>query len=387
MHDLTRTIEVAENTFWVSQRDPHSLLQTNTYLRRFQGNGKQINYLIDPGPSEFFPDISAKVAHVIDDVSHINMYSINHQDPDVGMNSTFISRMNPRSICLCSEDTWRLTRFFEIPENTYKNVYSFPEKRMHLTTDQQHVLEILPTPYCHFVGAFAVYDRQTRLLFTGDLFGGLNPAGNMSLYATEDHWDGIRTFHEIYMPTRQAVRRVIDAIYRMDVPPLAIVPQHGSILQGDIMHAFLKRLYDLPMGLDIQKEELTTTKEVRTYNIILSKLYEMVQKRLDAAECELLFDASNPHQELFNYVEITGQGIQVKNNGSRALELFLQRFSGYHDKGLFNELRSMALKETVFYRLPLPMDMLYSSAPAQETTVKDPLQDDNFWNSLSEVAH
>jgi eukaryotic-like serine/threonine-protein kinase len=385
MTDLTRAVEVAENTFWVSQRDPHSLLQTNTYLRRFQGNGKQINYLIDPGPSEFFPDISSKVANVIDDISNINMYSINHQDPDVGMNSTFIARMNPRSVCLCSEDTWRLTRFFEIPENTYKNVYSFPEKRMHLTTDPNHVLEIIPTPYCHFVGAFAVYDRQTRMLFTGDLFGGLNPASNMSLYATEDHWDGIRTFHEIYMPTGQAVRRVIDTIYSLDLPPLAIVPQHGSILQGDIMHDFLKRLYYLPMGLDIQKEALTTTKEIRTYNFILSKLYDVVQKRLEPAEFDIIFDTANPHQQLLEYIDITSTGVHIKKDGSRALELFLQRFSGYHDKGLFNELRSLALKETVFYRLPLPMDMLYHSAQSTPQEAKDPLEDDAFWNSLSAV--
>lgn len=381
MTDLNRAVEIAENTFWVSQRDPHSLLQTNTYLRRFQGNGKQINYLIDPGPSEIFPDISAKVANVIDDISHLNMYSINHQDPDVGMNSTFISRMNPRAICLCSEDTWRLARFFEIPENTYKNVYSFPEKRMHLTTSPQHVLEILPTPYCHFVGAFAVYDRQTRMLFTGDLFGGLNPAGNMSLYATEDHWEGIRTFHEIYMPTRQAVRRVIDAIYRMESPPLAIVPQHGSILQGDIMHSFLKRLYNLPMGLDIEKEELTTTREIRTYNLILNKLYDVIQKRIDPAEIEFIFDVTNPHQQLLEYIEINPAGVQVKKNGTRALELFLQCFSGYHDKELFNELRGLALKETVFYRLPLPMNMLYSPPP--QVSHLDPLEDNQFWSSLA----
>ncbi len=379
---LDKPVEVAENTFWVSQRDPHSLLQTNTYLRRFQGNGKQINYLVDPGPSEFFPEISAKVAHVIDDVSHINMYSINHQDPDVGMNSTFISRMNPRSVCLCSEDTWRLTRFFEIPENTYKNVYSFPEKQMKLTTGAHDILKIIPTPYCHFVGAFAVYDVQTRLLFTGDLFGGLNPAGNMSLYATEDHWEGIKTFHEIYMPTNQAVKRVIERINALDIPPLAIVPQHGSILRGDIMHDFLKRLYHLPMGLDIQKEDLTTTKEMDTYNKILNKLYAVVQQHLSPTEYEMVLDVSDKHQELFQYLDISGQNIAVKKHGSRALELFLQRFSGFHNKALFNQLRSMALKETVFYRLPLPMDTFYNggvdSAPQAQAT-----QDDKFWDSLA----
>ncbi len=109
------------------------------------------------------------------------------------------------------------------------------------------------------------------------------------------------------------------------------------------------------------------------------------QKRLDPSEFEIIFDTTNPHQQLLEYVDISHTGMQVKKDGSRALELFLQRFSGYHDKGLFNELRSLALKETVFYRLPLPMDMLYSNPQSLEEASKDPLKDDAFWNSLSVV--
>lgn len=360
--NFEQAIEIAEDTFWVSIRESGSLLQTNTYLRRFRGNGRTINYLIDPGPLEFFTSISGKISSVISDVSNVHMYSVNHQDPDVGMNATFLSRINPRSLCLCTEDTWRLVRFYEIPKQCYKNVYSFDNKRMVLATDKGHIMEIVPTPYCHFVGAFAVYDHQTRFLYTGDLFGGLNPPGDLGLHATEAHWDGIKTFHEIYMPANKPIRHAIDQIRRLNPQPLAIVPQHGSILMGDLMREFMNRLYDLPVGMDLMQDAAPSEEQI-AYTQILQKLYSRFVQVAGPEEAELVFDFSHRDQELLKLVEMDIQGVKgVKNNGARALELFLSHVSGFYDRNLFNELRSMAIKETVLHRLPMPMDALYQSS-------------------------
>lgn len=375
VQNFDNPIEIAEDTYWVSQRDPNSLLQVNAYLRRFRGASKTINYLIDPGPLEFFSQISGKVAHLIQDVRNVNMYSLNHQDPDVGMNATFLARMNPRSICLCTEDTWRLVRFFEIPKQTYKNVYSFEQKRVSLASDAGHVLEFIPTPYCHFVGAFAVYDRHSGLLFTGDLFGGLNPPGDLGLYATEAHWDGIKTFHEIYMPFNQPVRAAIDAIRRLTPRPKAIVPQHGAILTGPIMEEFMNRLYELPMGFDLHVTE-EPSEELRAYTDILQKLYTRFIEAAGAEESELLFDFSRRDQELFQLVDMDIRGVAgVKRHPTRALELFLHQLSCFYDRNLFNELRSLAIKETVLHHLPLPMDALYhrGDAEAEHELIESPL--------------
>ncbi len=361
------------------------MLQTNTFLRRFQGNGKEINYLIDPGPPEFFNDISAKVSHVIGNISNVNMYFLNHQDPDVGMNARAISQLNPRAVCLCTEDTWRLARFFPIPKNTYKDVYSFPQLRIPMATDPEHMLEIIPTPYCHFVGACAIYDRQTRLLFTGDLFGGLSPAGNMSLYATEDHWEGIRTFHQIYMPSRRAVRKAIDAIYQLETQPLAIVPQHGSILYGEIMREFLDRLYDLPVGLNLQKEKLTQSAEDQCYQKILNQLYTLAKAHIELEDLELLFfNVNNANQELSKYLELSSQGVSIQKNGQRAVELFLQCFSGVDNQALYYALRSLAIKEAVRLNVPVPMNIFHGYDDS-EAHCESPLEDDAFWEELSHV--
>ena len=365
--NFEKAIEIADDIYWVSEREKGSLLQTNTFLRRFKGNGKNINYLIDPGPLEFFSTISGKISSVISDVSNVNMYSINHQDPDVGMNATFLSRMNPRSICLCSEDTWRLVRFFEIPKNTYKNVYSFEAKQVSLATNkQEHILEFVPTPYCHFVGAFAVYDRNSGCLFTGDLFGGLNPPGNFDLFATEDHWDGIKMFHEIYMPFNAPVRSAIDRIRRLTPRPKMIVPQHGAILVGGMIDKIFDRLYDLPMGMDLQEEE-APSEDIKSYIDILNKLFHRFKEVAGPDESELLFDFSNKNLELFQLVDMNMQAVHnIRSQPARALELFLAQVSHFYDRQLFNEIRSMAIKETVLHRLPMPMDALYQSAKTEE---------------------
>ncbi|PIQ27855.1 hypothetical protein COW36_08555 [bacterium (Candidatus Blackallbacteria) CG17_big_fil_post_rev_8_21_14_2_50_48_46] len=361
-HDLEKAVEVAPDIFWVSQRDPNSLLQINVFLRRFRADGRAINFLIDPGPSDFFPTISRKVGSIISDITQVQMYSINHQDPDVGMNSTFISKMNPRSLCLCTEDTWRLIRFFEIPSKTYKNIHSFDQRRVTLATSKQHVLDFVPTPYAHFVGCFAIYDRQARALFTGDLLGGLNPPGNLDLFAGEGHWDGIKTFHQIYMPSKKSVQYAIDAIRALDPPPLMIIPQHGAILQGEVMETFLNRLYNVDMGMDLfgkqNEEEL-----IRGYSDVIATLYQRFLAFVGPEEVELLFDFADRKQDLMHLVDMDIQGLKkIFAQPEQALGLFLNRIAQYHDRGVVNEIKSLAIKETLQRRLPLPMDHLYQDA-------------------------
>jgi hypothetical protein len=365
--DLDKAVEISPDIFWVSQRDPNSLLQINVFLRRFRANGKAINFLIDPGPSEFFPTISRKVGSIINDITQVQMYSINHQDPDVGMNSTFLSKMNPRSLCLCTEDTWRLIRFFEIPSKNYKNIHSFDQKRVTLATDKNHVLDFVPTPYAHFVGAFAIYDRQARVLFTGDLFGGLNPPGDLGLFAGEAHWDGIKTFHQIYMPSKKAIQYSIDAIRQLDPPPLMIVPQHGAILQGEIMETFLNRLYNVDMGMDLFGK-LDENALLSGYSQVISTLFQRFMAFVGPEETELVFDFSDRKQKLMHLVEMDIQGLkQIYAQPDQALGLFLSKISTFHDRGVVNEIKSLAIKETLQRRLPLPMDHLYQDAFSEQS--------------------
>lgn len=361
IQNFNEPIEIAEDIFWVSERNPNSLLQLNTYLRVYKKDNKSINMLIDPGAIEHFPAISKKVSNIISDVSRVNMYSINHQDPDVGMNATFLSRINPKSVCLCTEDTWRLVQFYEIPKNTYKNVYSFNDKRVSLSTDSRHVIEFVPTPYCHFVGAFALYDRAARVLFTGDLFGGLNPANNLSLFATEEHWEGVKIFHQIYMPSKIAIRNAIDSIRNLDEKPLMIVPQHGAILAGDIMELFLNRLYNLEVGIDLLNKA-PFSKLTPVYLDLMNMLYTKFLNSVGENEVQRVFEFNNKSQELYYLIEMDVSGVKdIYSNHERALNLMLGLISKHRDSAIVNEIKSLAIKETLLRQIPIPVN-IYSDA-------------------------
>ena len=118
-------------------------------------------------------------------------------------------------------------------------------------------LIFVPSPFCHFRGAMMYYDVRSRILFSGDLFGGLSYTHD--LYADERSWEGIKTFHQLYMPSRDALKLAVSRIRNLDPPPKMIAPQHGSIIRGELIRDFTDRMYNLDVGLDLlmagEKEE------------------------------------------------------------------------------------------------------------------------------------
>jgi hypothetical protein len=88
----------------------------------------------------------------------------------------------------------------------------------------------------------------SRTFISGDLFGGIAAAG---LTATAANWAGIKAFHELYMPSNEALRRAVQRIRELSPPPEIIAPQHGGIIKGDLIELFLGKLADLPVGVDI----------------------------------------------------------------------------------------------------------------------------------------
>jgi CheY-like chemotaxis protein/glyoxylase-like metal-dependent hydrolase (beta-lactamase superfamily II) len=250
--DTSRAVEIAPDVYWVGRRNPRSLLQCNVYLRVFRGAGATVRLLVDPGSPVDLPVISRKVAEVIGGLGEVDMFSVNHQDPDVVANSVYVQRMNPRAQCIASEDTWRLIAHYELDPARVSLVEAMPGGRLALPTG--HALEFVPTPYCHFRGAVALYDPASRVLFTGDLFGGLSPPNHDTLYADAATWEGVRAFHQIYMPTRKMLRRAVRAIRELRPRPEIVAPQHGDILRGALIDELLERVADLPVGADLLDE-------------------------------------------------------------------------------------------------------------------------------------
>ena len=61
----------------------------------------------------------------------------------------------------------------------------------------------------------ALYDPEQRILYNGDLFGGLNRLGKVHLLAEEGDWQGLAQFHTIYMPSRDVLRHAVREIMNL----------------------------------------------------------------------------------------------------------------------------------------------------------------------------
>jgi serine/threonine-protein kinase len=289
-------VELAEGIYWVGRREGVSL-ERNTYLCTYRGNGAGLNVLIDPGPPKDLATISAKVSSLCGSLEKIDLIFLNHQDPDVSANAAVIQELNPRAHVWCSEDAWRLVHFYGLKPKGYSAVEHFRDRTTALITG--HVVSFIPTPYCHFRGAVMYYDRSSRTLFSGDLFGGLSTQGEGLL--ADSSWGGVDIFHQLYMPSREALRRAVDAVWRLDPLPLTIAPQHGALVQGERIPELLARIEELEVGLDLLRDEVGQESYVLALNEILSGL----AGALGAARVEELVtvysvDGSFPNLVLFD---------------------------------------------------------------------------------------
>lgn len=245
-----------------------SLLEVNVYLRCYMHDKGQINIMFDPGPPQLLAHLQKAVQPIIGSLKNIHGLMINHQDPDVVLNAGYIQKLNPKCIIVASEETWRLIRFIGLKDKNFKAVESYKNLRAKMPGNNRMIF--VPSPFCHFRGAMMYYDVSSRILFTGDRFGGLSYS--QDLYADESSWEGIKTFHQLYMPSKDALRLAISRIRNLDPPPLMIAPQHGSIIKGDLLNEFIERMNHLDVGLDLFKDRKDEENYLGAINEILSEI-------------------------------------------------------------------------------------------------------------------
>jgi glyoxylase-like metal-dependent hydrolase (beta-lactamase superfamily II) len=348
----TWRVPIKEGCFMVGHRDPMSLLQCNTYLRSF-GQGKTaLNWCVDPGSQIDYPHIRKHLLEHVGSLRAIQLFSLNHQDPDVVGNLTFLSRENRRLIGLVAEDTWRLVRHLRVRPHKLHFTNKLGRHSLHLPAGQR--IQVLPTPFCHFRGAVAYYDPESRILFSGDLFAGLNKPGRVQLFGEEDDWSGIAQFHQIYMPTRSAVTYAIRQVRALRPKVDVIAPQHGFLLAGDFMHTVLERLEKLPVGMDLLSRELDDP-YLRRYGAVFREVIECAIGRLGRARVLQTFNQLPKDHFLRRCLSIQSAEVELIGNGIRALPLVIHELTdGGNDSKLAIELKSAVLESCIRHKIPLP---------------------------------
>lgn len=353
MVDNISPIEIAKDTFWVGKRDENELLHANPYIRVFKGESGgigqsgQFNFLIDPGSQSDFAIVGQKINQAIGGMQNISAIFINHQDPDVGsITPKILARYAPKASVVCSESTYRLARHTGL---TRKNLISTDRaKSGRLVLPTGHKLQLIPTPYVHTVGAVAIYDAETRVLFTGDFFGGLSEKEPGRIEATVDDWKGIRAFHQIYMPSMSANRKAIDAIRKLDPFPEIIAPQHGYIARGELIKEWLDRMYHLPCGLDIMDEDDGDTLD--GWNSVLERVLVVSRTMLGANVDARIAD----DKELENYLTFDSGQPKITTLGRIAIEKLVVLITRGEPDSIGNVIKMEAINSADLADLPTP---------------------------------
>lgn len=362
MFDLQSSVEIASGVYWVGKRDPDSIFHANPFLRVFEndldGNRQWFTLLIDPGSPSDSAVVAAKVADVIGSAGHLSAFFLNHQDPDVASSTNFFSqRFAPRASILCSEDTWRLVVHYGLARERFHATDRHLVRPLTLPTG--HQLQFVPTPYCHFRGATMLYDRDSRVLFSGDLLGGLSLRGDTSMWATETAWPGMRAFHQIYMPSRDAIQRAVAAIRALDPAPEIIAPQHGSLLYGEWIEYYLRRLEALPVGVELLDD---TDDDVLGWSHVLRKIVATAQVGMtEPVEHHLAGD-----EMLADTTRIDRDRRIVVRQGRWTVERVLGLLGTLLDRSTMNVVVLETLAAAEVLQLPTPRIDLEGAGPTEE---------------------
>jgi glyoxylase-like metal-dependent hydrolase (beta-lactamase superfamily II) len=243
--------EIREDFFHF--RSAEKVLHRNIYVKRLAAPEADAGAIVfDPGAKADAPALWEVLEQTVGGVANVDVVFLSHQDPDVASNAKFVVDNAPRAFVLASVDAWRLLNTTGIPDNRFYLVESWGEESLELSRTG-HRVHPVPAHYCHFRGSLMLYDYESRVLFSGDLFGGIDTRGGGGIYADETSWEGISLFHQIYMPSTRAVREAIGRVARLEPPPTIIAPQHGDVIAGALVTEFMSRLAGLDVGVDLEK--------------------------------------------------------------------------------------------------------------------------------------
>ncbi len=356
--------EIGKNFYMIRSREKE--FHRNIYIKKFVGeHGESINMVMDPGTPMDYPALSKAAKELIGGIKNFHIIFLSHQDPDVSSNTPAILAAAPRAMVFTSIDSWRLVKMYGIPEKRFKPVESFKNDVLKIKRTGSFI-QFLPARYCHFRGAYMFYDHESRVLFTGDFMAGLNTKKEGGIYANEESWEGISLFHQIYMPSRKALRATVDRIGLLSPPPEVIAPQHGDVVAGEFLTEFLIRLSSLSVGVDLEE---ASEADKESLILALTSFMDMLKMLYPEVHSSLLqiLTQSGDFTTAFDVAGGTIKG--VKLIPSSAIHYFWKALTSVSPDDIHSELRGMLISSLNSFGVEVPASLKEESKEEGEELV------------------
>lgn len=239
-YDYNEAIPVTHDIYWVGYYDEKANIHCNPYLLI----DDQEAVIFDPGSIPHFKIVMRKIIDLINP-KIITLIVASHQDPDICGNMAVVEDIieNRNLRIAAHKKAIRFLRYYGIRSD----FYDITKENYEITLKSGRVLKFIHTPFLHSSGAIATYDSKSGSLFTSDIFGGISD--NWDLFANKHYLEAMKTFHQLYMPSNRILKSGLAAL--KPLKPVRILPQHGSILEGEQIQKSFNLLNNLPCGIDL----------------------------------------------------------------------------------------------------------------------------------------
>lgn len=341
--------EIADGIYWVGVYENAVGLQCNPYLLVEQDEA----VLIDPGSVLDFEYVFKNIESIIP-IQKIKYVVLHHQDPDFCSSVPLFEKAGAKFTIVTTWRTQTLVKYYGVTSKYY--LLDVNDFKLNLNSGRE--LQFIPTPYLHFAGAFVTYDKQSKILFSSDLFGGFS--NNGELYAGKDYMEKMKAFHEHYMPSNDILRPVMQLLLLMDIHLIA--PQHGCIIHTEIPQ-YIKALRDLECGSFMR----SITKELKESGGYAG-LCETVLKRYAS-----IYSTQEVQEALSGLnVVLEKDSVQIKDYESSGVELWENLFQRIY---LNKDIKWLLVVEPLVqklckeYELPLPSIYQSQIKHAQQATI------------------
>ena len=217
------------------------IIDTNQYMVR---HGDRV-LLIDPGGVELFAPMLSSILRDVP-IAHVTDLFASHQDPDI-ISSLGLWDQVLDNAKLHGPWLWEgFLRHFGM-----NNIEYVPVRDDGGTIDLGGLsLQIIPAHYLHSSGNIHIYDKEAKILFSGDVGAALETE-DAPLFVDdfETHIPKMEYFHQRWMPSNRAKSVWIERVSRLDIDMM--VPQHGRIFKGDDVKRFLNWFDKLTVGVGV----------------------------------------------------------------------------------------------------------------------------------------
>ncbi|MGS0972353.1 MAG: response regulator [Candidatus Izemoplasmataceae bacterium] len=328
--------DLGNGLYFISKKETHDKIHCNSYLIIEEDEA----VLVEPGSMLDFDVILEEVKSLID-LNKITYVLLTHPDADLTSSMPMFEReLGPYHI-ITEWRTKEILAFYGV----HAPYYHIREHNFILKLSTERTLYFYMTPFAHYAGAFVTYDSKSKALLSGDLFGGYSK--EWSLYANDDYIESMAMYHENYMPSSDFIRPVMKELSTLNIE--MICPQHGSIIQKDLVKKSIDFLYRLDFYNSSNTVEriVNTNRKYDYYNILTQMLVRLLNLYTEE-EINSVFNHSS-----FN-VTFSPPNVTSALTGYKLWNQFFDLIHKKKGDSWLNSLETLVNKITSIYHIKKP---------------------------------